>query len=665
MALNEQIFDWEGISVPSYWGGNLTRPGGLAATDQIVATGANTVTIIPNFFQDNVQSNSVHLNLNPDPNAINASESDTFAQVTQAILTAKAHGLNVVVKPHLETSPVRHWRAEIAPTDPKAWFSSYKDMMVNYAKAAQAGGAAMLCVGTEMDSMIDPTKSFIDNTATGATKTYTQAWIDIIDAVRAVFSGKITYASTYLTFKDVGFWDKVDYIGVDAYLPLTPGHADPNDHSAYNPTVDQMVDAWTKPHFNSWIRDTLFGGMTAVDYYRSFSEHYGKKIIFTEVGYRSMDGTSVDPGAYDTNAPVDNQEQADAYTALYKVMENYGGQWLGGAFLWSYHPFANPMTDPLAQLSYSDYTTQVKPANEIVTSHYSSPAHVTGLVWNGTSAANKLDGGYHNDTLNGAGGNDTLWGGAGDDIVSGGDGDDMLDGASGNDILDGGAGQNTAVYAGAKADYSVWKSSDGSLVVSGPDGTDHLRNIQFFKFAGQTYAASDSVNTAPPDGAGMVIWGTPKANVLTGGDYNDVIYGLGANDVLKGGGGNDTLYGGAGRDVLTGGKGQDVFVFDTKLAKTNAAYHRTGLDKITDFVAADDTIDLVRRVFTKIGKMGVLKKDAFYSGAAAHDASDRIIYNKKTGALFYDQDGNGAHEAIQIATLSKNPKLTYHDFFII
>src|SRR4051794_9573072 len=49
MALNEQIFDWEGISVPSYWGGNLTRPGGLAATDQIVATGANTVTIIPNF----------------------------------------------------------------------------------------------------------------------------------------------------------------------------------------------------------------------------------------------------------------------------------------------------------------------------------------------------------------------------------------------------------------------------------------------------------------------------------------------------------------------------------------------------------------------------------------------------------------------------------------
>ena len=30
-----------------------------------------------------------------------------------------------------------------------------------------------------------------------------------------------------------------------------------------------MVEAWTKPHFNSWIRDTLYGGKSAVDYYKS------------------------------------------------------------------------------------------------------------------------------------------------------------------------------------------------------------------------------------------------------------------------------------------------------------------------------------------------------------------------------------------------------------
>lgn len=146
---------------------------------------------------------------------------------------------------------------------------------------------------------------------------------------------------------------------------------------------------------------------------------------------------------------------------------------------------------------------------------------------------------------------------------------------------------------------------------------------------------------------------------------DDRIYGVGGNDVLKGAEGNDSLFGGAGKDTLAGGAGHDVFVFEAKLSRSNAAQRKTGLDKITDFVPADDRIDLARQVFTKIGKIGELKKAAFYGGAAAHDASDRIVYNKNTGALFYDQDGNGGHEAIQIATLPKHLKLNYHDFFVI
>src|SRR4051794_6505687 len=317
--------------------------------------------------------------------------------------------------------------------------------------------------------------------------------------------------------------------------------------------------------------------------------------------------------------------------------------------------------------SWTDYTTQHKPPNDVITSQNSSPAHGTGLVWDGTAAANKLDGGYHNDTLNGAGGNDTLWGGAGNDSILGGDGDDRLEGASGNDTLDGGTGQNTAVYSDARSNYSVSRSSDGGLVVAGPDGTDHVRNIQSFTFAGQTYAANDLVSTptSPGEGGsvlvpgspgegGLVLWGTARGNNLAGGAMNDLIYGVGGNDVMKGGDGNDTLFGGAGKDTLTGGAGQDVFVFETKLSKSNAAQRKTGLDKISDFFPTDDTIDLSRKVFSAIGKVGELKKAAFYTGAAAHDASDRIVYNKNTGALYYDQDGNGTHEAIQIATLPKH-----------
>jgi serralysin len=70
-------------------------------------------------------------------------------------------------------------------------------------------------------------------------------------------------------------------------------------------------------------------------------------------------------------------------------------------------------------------------------------------------------------------------------------------------------------------------------------------------------------------------------------------------------------------------------------------------------------------VFSHIAHKGVLARDAFYAGAAAHDASDRIIYNNKTGALFYDDDGIGQHAAIQIATLSTNLHLNNRDFYVV
>jgi Ca2+-binding RTX toxin-like protein len=83
---------------------------------------------------------------------------------------------------------------------------------------------------------------------------------------------------------------------------------------------------------------------------------------------------------------------------------------------------------------------------------------------------------------------------------------------------------------------------------------------------------------------------------------------------------------------------------------------------------ADDTIHLTKGIFKGIAKTGVLSKGAFYAGtkSAAHDASDRIVYNKNTGAVLYDQDGSGhRYQAIQIATLATKLGLTNKDFFVI
>ncbi len=161
----------------------------------------------------------------------------------------------------------------------------------------------------------------------------------------------------------------------------------------------------------------------------------------------------------------------------------------------------------------------------------------------------------------------------------------------------------------------------------------------------------------------LTLTGTTGADTLDGENGNDVIVGLAGTDTLKGEGGNDQITGGAGKDVLTGGVGQDIFVFD-RLAKTNTAHKRAELDTITDFNPADDTIWLQKSVFKGVAKKGVLAKAAFYVGTKAHDASDRIVYDKKKGALWYDADGTGSKAAIQIAQLEKNLKLTAADFFL-
>ncbi|MGO4704687.1 hypothetical protein AB4072_02780 [Microvirga sp. 2MCAF38] len=655
MSGSEQIFEWESVTQPSYWGGQILDREGQAAMSQIVATGANTVTIIPNFFQTDKSSSSMGLRLG-DPTNPWDDESDTFEIVRQSILQAKAQGLKVVLKPHLETEN-RVWRAELAPSDPKAWFDSYRAMMVEYAKAAQAGGAEMLCVGTEMNSMIDPLGVCSDG------KSYTRKWIEIIDAVRAVYSGKITYAATYDTVQRVGFWDKVDYIGVDAYIPSS---------TVNDPTVDQIVDAWVKPHFNPWIRDTLHGGKSVVDYYKALSEQYGKKVIFTEVGYKSMDGANKDPGVFGGTGAVDFQEQVDCYTALFKVMENYGGQWLAGSFLWSYYSFENPMK-PVADggrgVPWTDYTTQHKPADAVVTANYSSPDHVTGLVWNGTANADKLDGGYHNDTLNGAGGNDVLWGGAGNDVISGGDGVDAMTGGDGDDT------------------YSVDAVGDKVMeAVSG--GTDLVISTV-------SYALSANVENLALSGTGALtgtgnelantLTGNGGANVLSGGAGDDRLRGEAGKDTLKGEAGNDKIGGGAGVDKLYGGKGsgsQDVFVFDTKL--TNKTIANKSKDTIYDFGPKYDSFGFDDAAFTNKTIVKYLKgknvsldtpiaiKKGWFALNEAKQKDDFFVakkINATTYTLYWDSDGSGAKAALEIATVKlqkgEGRTITYKDLFFI
>ena len=113
-----------------------------------------------------------------------------------------------------------------------------------------------------------------------------------------------------------------------------------------------------------------------------------------------------------------------------------------------------------------------------------------------------------------------------------------------------------------------------------------------------------------------------------------------------------------GRHALNGGEGNDTFQFDTPLLAGKFA-------TITDFAAGADKIALAGLVFTQTGAPGPLAGGAFFIGAAARDANDRVIYNAGTGALLYDADGTGGQAATQFASLSQGLALTAGDFKII
>ena len=134
------------------------------------------------------------------------------------------------------------------------------------------------------------------------------------------------------------------------------------------------------------------------------------------------------------------------------------------------------------------------------------------------------------------------------------------------------------------------------------------------------------------------------------------------NDVLRGRTASDTLIGGHGIDTLTGGAQSDFFVFNAPL---NAA-HR---DVVTDFANAagnNDTFRLENAVMTKLGAAGALKANLFFAGAAAHDADDRIVYNKTNRrALLRQQRQRRRRRHVHLATLHHQADADGGDFVVI
>ena len=225
-------------------------------------------------------------------------------EISFAIRRAHRSGVKVMLKPYVTTltsfSDSGTWHGMIGSaftTDEqwREWFASYSSFILHYASLAQETGVDQLCIGTELAATVEREKE----------------WRGIIAAVRKVYRGPITYAAHHLSMERIRWWDQLDYIGLDAYFPLS----NKND-----PTLAELKEGW-QPH---------------LERIAALAAKWSKPVLFTELGYASVDGASRAPWAMDSGRPVDEREQADLYQAFFE--EVYPQPWLAGVYWWVWYP---------------------------------------------------------------------------------------------------------------------------------------------------------------------------------------------------------------------------------------------------------------------------------------------------------------------------------------
>ena len=251
---------------------------------------------------------------------------ETVKGVDQYVDELHKKGIKVMLKPQIWVRGEFTGFIKMAhDEDWKLFENSYSEFILTYAKAAEESKVDIFCIGTELESFIDERPEY---------------WTALIKEIKKVYKGKLTYAANWNEYDRTPFWVDLDYIGVDAYFPLS---------DAQTPTLEDCKQGW-QPH-----KVQL----------RSFSETFKKPILFTEYGYRSVDYAGKEPWKADRDMEGINFEaQSNAMQALFE--EVWNEDWFAGGFVWKWfhdHDRSGGEKD-------SQFTPQNKPVEEIIRKFY-------------------------------------------------------------------------------------------------------------------------------------------------------------------------------------------------------------------------------------------------------------------------------------------------------
>ena len=198
-------------------------------------------------------------------------------------------------------------------------WKSYQRFILHHARLAQRARAEILCIGSELVT----------------TEKMRGRWAKLIKQIRRVYRGKLLYSANWDHYDPVSFWDLIDLVGLTAYYSLAQRR---------DAKVPEMVQAWgrAKKKLVSWARRKK------------------RRLVFTEVGYPSLDGGAVSPWDYTQGTSVDLDEQRRAFQAFVKAWDKVPE--LQGVFFWDWYGGGGPKD--------KSYTPRGKPAAKVIEAWY-------------------------------------------------------------------------------------------------------------------------------------------------------------------------------------------------------------------------------------------------------------------------------------------------------
>ena len=245
---------------------------------------------------------------------------ETPAGVAETVRMARMQGLKTMLKPHVWMRDGSHLDLEFSTdADWQTFEHDYAQYILHFAKVADSLKVDLYCITTELDRFAIARPQF---------------WTSLIGQVRQIYKGKLTYAANWDRYEKIPFWNQLDYVGVDAYFPLSDDR---------EPSVREMVKGW-KRHLKPL---------------QEISAQYQKPILFTEFGYRSCDHTARRPWESDNDCTPNDAAQTNAYAALIEAV--WPQSWFAGGFIWKWF-----MESDVRHRERDQYSPQGKPAEAVL-----------------------------------------------------------------------------------------------------------------------------------------------------------------------------------------------------------------------------------------------------------------------------------------------------------